>query len=88
MGWIVLIIVGGIIGWIASIIMGTNSQQGILANIVVGIVGSLLGKWVFADLLGIGSAQTAGEFSIFGIIWGVIGAIILIVILRWLGIFG
>lgn len=82
MGWIVAIIIGGIIGWLASIIMGTDWEQGLLANIAVGIVGSVLGKWIFSDLLGIGGASVAGSFSVWGIIWGVIGAIILILILK------
>lgn len=87
MGWIVLIIVGGIIGWLASIIMGTNSQQGLLLNIIVGVVGSLLGKWIFSDLLGFGGAVQAGAFSLAGLIWGILGAIILILILKLFGVF-
>jgi len=82
MDWIILIIVGALIGWIASKMMNTDAQQGALANIIVGIVGSLLGKWLFADLLGIGSASNAGSFSIMGIIWGIVGAVILIAILK------
>lgn len=87
MSFIILIIVGGIIGWLASLVMGTDSQQGFWANIIVGIIGSLLGKWIFADLLGIGSAATAGSLSFVGVIWGIVGSIILILILRLLGIF-
>ena len=82
MSWIVAIIVGGIVGWLASIIMKTNAEQGLLLNIVVGVVGALLGKWVFADLLGIGSAASAGTLSLYGILWGLIGAIILIGLLK------
>ena len=82
MSWIIVIVVGGIIGWIASIIMATDREQGLLLNIIVGIVGAILGRWVFADLLGIGSAVAAGTFSFMGILWGVLGAIILIGILK------
>jgi uncharacterized membrane protein YeaQ/YmgE (transglycosylase-associated protein family) len=82
MDWIVAILVGALIGWVASLVMKTDAQQGSLANIVIGIVGSLLGKWVFADLLGIGSAAEAGAFSFMGIVWGVLGAVILIAILK------
>ncbi len=82
MTWIVLIIVGALVGWLASKMMNTDAQQGAFANIIIGIVGALLGKWVFADLLGIGSAETAGSFSIMGIIWGIVGAVILIAILK------
>lgn len=88
MDWLVVIIVGGIIGWIASMIMRTNAQQGIILNIIVGIVGSLLGRWVFADLLGIGSATAAGTFSVVGVAWGVVGAVILIAILQAFNLLG
>ena len=50
MGWIGAIIVGGLIGWIASIIMKTNAQQGIFLNIIVGAIGSSLGRFVFGLL--------------------------------------
>ena len=86
MSWIVLIIVGGIIGWLASLIMRTDAEQGLLWNIVIGIVGSLLGKWIFADLIGIGAAATAGTLTLAGILWGIAGAIILILILKALGV--
>jgi uncharacterized membrane protein YeaQ/YmgE (transglycosylase-associated protein family) len=86
MGWIVLILVGALIGWIASMIMSTEEQQGALANIVIGIVGSLLGSWLFGSVLGIGGATVAGTLSLWGIIWGVIGAVVLIIILKALKI--
>ena len=82
MAWIIAIIVGAIIGWIASMIMNTDEQQGAIANILIGIVGSLLGKWLLADVLGIGAAATAGTFSFWGLVWGVVGAVILIGLLR------
>lgn len=87
MGWIVTLIVGALIGWLASLIMKTNEQQGCIANILVGIVGAALGRLIFVELLGIGAAATAGAFSIAGILWGVVGAIILIAILRAIGLF-
>jgi uncharacterized membrane protein YeaQ/YmgE (transglycosylase-associated protein family) len=81
MGFIVAIIVGGIIGWLASIIMKTNAQMGILANVIVGVVGSLLGHWV-AGALGIAAPGTLLSFIV-----SLIGAVILIAILRALGLF-
>lgn len=87
MGWIITIVVGGIIGWLASLVMGTDMEQGLLVNIIIGIIGSLLGKWIFFDVLGIGGAIVAGSFSIWGVIWGVIGAVILIAILKLLHVF-
>lgn len=80
MSWIILIIVGGIIGWLAGLITGTS--QSLLVNILAGIIGSLLGKWIFADLLNIGSAGVAGSLSFWGVFWGVLGAIILLSIVR------
>lgn len=82
MGWIVTILVGALIGWLASRMMSTDEQQGALANIGIGIVGSLLGSWLFGTVLGIGSAGNAGTFSIWGIIWGIVGAVVLIGILK------
>ena len=52
MTWILIIIVGGILGWLASIVMRTDAQQGILLNIVVGIIGAILGGLLLAPLLG------------------------------------
>ena len=55
MGFIVWLVIGGVIGWLASIIMKTNAQMGIVANIIVGCVGAWLGGWL-AGLLGIAAA--------------------------------
>ncbi|HEY3283040.1 MAG TPA: GlsB/YeaQ/YmgE family stress response membrane protein [Armatimonadota bacterium] len=82
MGWLVALIVGALIGWIASLIMKTDAEQGTLANIVIGIVGALLGRWIFGDVLGIGGATAAGSFSLSGLLWGVLGAVILIGLLK------
>lgn len=87
MNWLIIIIVGGIIGWLASLIMKTSEQQGILANILVGIIGSLLAKWLFADVLGLGGAVQAGDFSLGGLLWGMAGAIVLLVILKALRVY-
>ncbi|RXZ45289.1 GlsB/YeaQ/YmgE family stress response membrane protein [Crenobacter cavernae] len=87
MGWIITIIVGGLIGWLASKIMSTDAQQGIIANILVGIVGAALGRWLFADVLGIGSAGAAGAFSLTGLLFGVLGAVVLIFLLKLVGVF-
>jgi len=85
--WIITIIVGALIGWIASLIMKTDEQQGAIANILIGIVGSILGKWLFADIFGIGGAATAGGLSIVGILWGILGAVVLVAILKSFKVF-
>ena len=81
MEWLITLIIGGIVGWLASIIMKTNAQMGLIANVLVGIVGSLLGYWL-AGMMGI--APTGGVLRF---VVAVIGAILLIVILRALGVF-
>ena len=52
MNFIIWLIIGGIIGWLASIVMRTDGQQGIILNIVVGIVGSYIGGFLFGPMLG------------------------------------
>ena len=52
MNFIIWLVVGGLIGWVASMVMKTDAQQGMILNIVVGIVGAMLGGWFLADLLG------------------------------------
>ena len=81
MNFIVTLIIGGIVGWLASIVMKTNAQMGIIANIVVGIAGSFLGFWL-AGMLGI-----AGGGMFLRWVIAVIGAAILIGILKLLNIF-
>ena len=80
MDLIVSLVIGGIIGWLASIVMKTNAQMGIIANVLVGIVGSALGHWL-AGQLGI----VAGGIGAWLV--ALAGAIILIAILRAIGIF-
>lgn len=82
MSWIISLIIGGIVGWLASIVMKTNAQMGWIANVLVGVVGSLLGYWL-AGLMGI--AATGG---ILRFVVAVAGAVLLIFILRKLGVFG
>jgi uncharacterized membrane protein YeaQ/YmgE (transglycosylase-associated protein family) len=81
MGWIGTIIIGGIIGWLASIVMKTNAQMGLIANILVGIVGSALGFWL-AGFLGL---TTTSAFA--GYLVSIAGAAVLIFLLKALGLF-
>lgn len=80
MNWIVLLVIGGVIGWVGSLLMKTDAQMGILGNIIVGIVGSLLGGWLAGRL---GVAPTGiGVYVV-----AVIGAVLLIFLLKVLGVF-
>lgn len=78
MSIIAWLIIGGIAGWVASLLAGTNAQMGLLANIIVGIVGALLGGFLF-NLLG--STGVTG-FNIWSLIVAVTGALILLLIVK------
>jgi len=75
------LVIGGIVGWLASILMKADAQMGLIANILVGIVGSALGFWL-AGKLGL-----AGGGMVIQLIVGVAGAALLIFLLRALGLF-
>lgn len=76
MGWIIALIVGGVAGWLASMVMNRDASMGIFWNIVVGIVGALIGNALAGPLLGVqGSIQ---EFSLTGLLIAVVGAIVLL----------
>ncbi|KEO89518.1 membrane protein [Erythrobacter longus] len=80
MGWIVALIVGGVAGWLASLVMNRDASMGIFWNIVVGCVGSVVGNMIVGPLLGItGSVQ---EFSLTGLVVAVVGAVVLLGILN------
>lgn len=81
MNFIIWLIVGGIIGWIASMIMKTDGQQGIVLNIVVGLVGALLGGWLISPLLGAGTINQ-NDFSLTSLLVSLVGAIILLAIVN------
>ncbi|MDB5161860.1 MAG: transglycosylase [Candidatus Saccharibacteria bacterium] len=74
-GWIVL---GGLAGWVASMIVGTNARQGLLSNIVVGVIGGLLGGFVFGL---VGGAGVTG-FNLWSFLVALVGAVILLFLWR------
>jgi uncharacterized membrane protein YeaQ/YmgE (transglycosylase-associated protein family) len=81
MSWLFSLIIGGVVGWLASIIMKTNAQMGVIANVLVGVVGSALGVWS-AGLLGIAPAGGLLRFLV-----AIAGAALLIFILKAVGVF-
>jgi uncharacterized membrane protein YeaQ/YmgE (transglycosylase-associated protein family) len=81
MNLIIALIIGGIIGWLASIVMRTDAQQGILLNVVVGIIGSLLGGFLLGPLLG-GGNLLSGNLDVMTLVVALLGAIILLAIVN------
>ena len=79
MSFILWLIVGGLLGWIASMIMGTNDKQGIFLNIIVGIVGAFLGGLILSPLFGTGTINQ-GDFSMGSLLVSLLGAIVLLFI--------
>ena len=78
MGIIIWLIVGGIVGWLASLIMRTDAQQGILMNIVVGIVGAVIAGLV----LGGGNINNSDPLDVTNILWSLLGAVILLAVVN------
>jgi len=81
MNFIVWVVLGGIIGWLASIVMKTNAQQGIFLNIIVGVVGAFLGGLLLAPLVGAGTINS-DDFSLGRLLVSFLGAIILLAIVN------
>jgi uncharacterized membrane protein YeaQ/YmgE (transglycosylase-associated protein family) len=78
MGWLAWIIVGAIAGWLASLVMKTNRQQGLLLDIVVGILGAFIGGFLFNQF---GSAGVTG-FNIWSVFVAFVGAVVLLAFIR------
>lgn len=77
MNLIIWLVVGGLIGWLASLVMKSDAQQGVVLNVVVGIVGAVLGGWLLSPLVGAGTLNQ-GDFSLLGLLVSFGGAIILL----------
>jgi len=81
MNFIIWLIVGGIVGWLASMVMRTDGQQGLILNIVVGIVGAFVAGLVITPMLGVGTINQS-NFSLPGLIVSFLGALILLAIVN------
>src|SRR5262245_19486719 len=79
--FIIWLVIGGIIGWVASLVMRTDAKQGIVLNVLVGIVGAMLGGWLLSPLCGAGSINH-GDFSMGGLIISFLGALILLAVVN------
>lgn len=81
MNFIIWLVVGGLIGWVASMIMRTNGQQGVVLNVIVGIVGALVGGWLISPLVGLPTINQ-DVFSVGAMTVSLIGAIILLAVVN------
>ena len=81
MNLIIWLVVGGLIGWLASKIMNTDAEQGIGLNVVVGIIGALLAGWLITPMVG-GATINQGDFSLSGLLISLLGAIVLLAIVN------
>lgn len=81
MNFLIWLLVGGILGWLASLVMKTDGQQGIILNVVVGIVGALIAGFVIAPMFGTGTINT-NDFSVSGLLVSFVGAVILLAIVN------
>jgi uncharacterized membrane protein YeaQ/YmgE (transglycosylase-associated protein family) len=80
MNILIWLIVGGVVGWLASLIMRTDAQQGILLNVVVGIIGALIGGWVISPMVGVGTINEG--LSIGSFLVSLVGAVVLLAIVN------
>ncbi len=81
MNLIIWLVIGGLLGWVASIVMRTDAQQGVLLNVVVGIIGALLGGWFISPLVGVPTINQ-GAFSLGALMVSLVGAIILLAVVN------
>lgn len=80
MNILIWLIVGGVVGWLASLIMRTDAQQGILLNVIVGIIGALIGGWVISPMVGVGTISEG--LSIGSFLVSLVGAVVLLAIVN------
>ena len=81
MGIILWLIIGGVVGWLASIVMRRDASQGIILNVVVGIIGAMLGGWLIGPMVGAPSINS-GELSAGSLLVSFLGAVILLAIVN------
>ncbi|MEO8544667.1 MAG: GlsB/YeaQ/YmgE family stress response membrane protein [Burkholderiaceae bacterium] len=81
MNIIIWLIIGGVIGWLASLVMKTDGQQGVFLNVIVGIIGAMIGGWVLSPLFGVATINQ-DNFSLPGLLVSFLGAVILLAIVN------
>jgi uncharacterized membrane protein YeaQ/YmgE (transglycosylase-associated protein family) len=83
MNLIIWLVIGGVIGWLASIVMKTNGQQGIILNVVVGIVGAMIAGWLISPMVGVGTINQ-NNFSAPALLVSFGGAVVLLAVVNLL----
>ena len=83
MNFLIWIVIGGILSWLASLLMKTDAQQGMILNVVVGVVGALLGGWLLAPLFGTGTTNQ-NDFSIGSLLVSLLSAVVLLAVVNLL----
>ena len=81
MNFIIWLVVGGVTGWTASMLMKTNDQQGMVLNVIAGIVGATIGGWLISPLVGVGTINH-DNFSMPALLASFLGAAILLAIVN------
>lgn len=81
MNFLIWLVVGGLVGWVASMIMGTNAQQGMFLNVVVGIIGAMLAGWFISPLVGIPTINQ-DSFSVGALLVSLAGAVALLFVVK------
>lgn len=81
MNILIWLVVGGVIGWLASILMRTDGQQGMILNVVVGVVGAMVGGWVISPLVGVETINQ-DNFSVPAMVVSLLGAVLLLAIVN------
>jgi uncharacterized membrane protein YeaQ/YmgE (transglycosylase-associated protein family) len=81
MNLIIWVIMGGVLGWLASLVMNTDAEQGVLLNVIVGIIGALLGGWLISPFVGVGTINQ-NDFSLPALGVSFLGAVILLAIVK------
>ncbi len=81
MNLIIWLVVGGLVGWVASLIMKTDGQQGLILNVVVGIVGAAAAGWLISPLVGVGTINQ-DQFSIGALVVSLLGALLLLAVVK------
>lgn len=81
MSIILLIVIGGVVGWLASLVMRTDAQQGIILNVIVGIVGAVVAGYLLSPMLGI-APITAGALSLPAMFVSFLGALVVLAVVN------